>query len=323
VTNVVKLLKYQPDDVSLNSIPWPEGLEPHETATALNFDGTLPKVPTVLVTFTSAEAKANADVLTPGVHSTDWTKYGHNYAEYKPLLTNRSPAKTEGYLASFHMGQIGDNGPQYMMMKSELHPATDGPQLPLAKLIKQIAAETGASTIITTGTAGGAGDGTVLGDVNVASRVHADFTTRLKGQPFSTEQWDTTAPTAEQAQRLTVAETLFHANSSKLPESPRQPKIWQGSTVSTDFFAFDSNTDGYHLRAYDSAIRAVEMDDAAVGYALSGTAVNWYSVRNASDPVMPDISHASDSQAAKIYRKYGYYTTVNSAIACWALVAGV
>ena len=42
------------------------------------------------------------------------------------------------------------------------------------------------------------------------------------------------------------------------------------------------------------------------------------SVRNASDPVMPDATHASSAEAASIYRKYGFYTTANSAICVWA-----
>lgn len=322
MTNAVKLIKYVPEQVEISPIPWPEGQAPRAIDTALNFDGTLPRADTVIITFTEAEAKAAADVLTPGVHATTWTKYGHNYDEYKPLLTNRSPAKAEGRLASFHMGQVGDNGPVYMVMKSELHPATDGPKLPLAKLVAQICEETHAGRVITTGTAGGAGEGTILGDVNVATKVHADFNTRLKDQGYSHGEWSTTALTPQQSTYLATAEKLFTANSARLPEAPRQPKVLYGVTVSTDFFAFDAENDGYHLRAYEPDIKAVEMDDAAVGYGIV-QGVNWYSVRNASDPVMPDISHASDAQAAKIYRKYGYYTTVNSAICCWALVAGL
>jgi nucleoside phosphorylase len=322
MTNTVKLIKYEPQTEPLNPIPWPSGQEPKSAGTALNSDGTLPKAGIVIMTFTTAEAKAAADVLTPGVHFADWTKYSHKFSEYEKDLTNRSPARGEKRLASFHLGQIGDSGPRYMMLKSELHPATDGKALPLARLVQQILSETGATIFLTTGTAGGAGEGTLLGDVNVAVKVHADFTTRLKDQPFSNGEWNTTQITPQQQEYLATATNLLTANSSRLPEAPRQPQLWYGSTVSTDFFAFDAENDGYHLRAYDPEIRAVEMDDAAVGYAVQNDYVHWYSVRNASDPVMPDISHDSDAQAAKIYRKYGYWTTVNSAIACWALIAG-
>ena len=92
--------------------------------------------------------------------------------------------------------------------------------------------------------------------------------------------------------------------------------------MSTDFFAYADATDHYGLLAYDPGIRAVEMDDAAVAVGADGR-VKVMSVRNASDPVMPDASHASSAEAASIYRKYGFYTTVNSAICVWALIAGM
>ena len=38
---------------------------------------------------------------------------------------------------------------------------------------------------------------------------------------------------------------------------------------------------------------------------------------------MPDGSEASARQANDIYRRYGYFTTLNSAVACWALIAGL
>jgi hypothetical protein len=50
----------------------------------------------------------------------------------------------------------------------------------------------------------------------------------------------------------------------------------------------------------------------------------WVIVRNASDPQMGGEASLKEqaNEAAKIYEKYGYWTTVGSAIACWALVAG-
>jgi nucleoside phosphorylase len=108
-----------------------------------------------------------------------------------------------------------------------------------------------------------------------------------------------------------------------LPPGSDPPEVWFGHTVSTDFFAYDTFDDHFGLRLYDPDIRAVEMDDAAVAMAASDSNVAFMSVRNASDPVMPNYSKASSAQAVAIYQKYGYWTTVNSALGVWALIIGL
>jgi hypothetical protein len=66
------------------------------------------------------------------------------------------------------------------------------------------------------------------------------------------------------------------------------------------------------------------MGDAMVGNALqSFPHISWYSIRNASDPQIPnpndDIQQASD-EAAQIYASYGGLTTAASLIATWAVI---
>jgi len=66
------------------------------------------------------------------------------------------------------------------------------------------------------------------------------------------------------------------------------------------------------------------MGDAMVANALqSFESLSWYSIRNASDPQIPnpdkDISEAS-KQAAVIYARYGGLTTAASLIATWAII---
>ena len=320
---VVKRIKYVPQTDNINSIDWPYNLRPTAQPSALNYDGTLPAADVIVMPYTEAESYATADVLTPGQHAEDYIKYAHNYSDYEQDFTNRSPAKDSGYLATFWMTKIG--AVTVMVLKSNLHPATDGPELPLAKLAAQVAQETQCEMFITTGTAGGAGNGTNLGDVNVANLVKADFTTRLANQAYSQGVWTPTAPSAQQNETLNVASQLILANSNRLPPANRQPKIWQGANVSTDFFAYDTENDAYGLRKVEPSIRSVEMDDAAVFYGLQegfGN-VDVFCVRNASDPVMPDNSAANAKKAEQIYREYGYWTTVNSSLACWALVAGM
>jgi nucleoside phosphorylase len=317
-------IAFAPEHPQLTPIPWPEGFAPEPQPTALSSRGGIPVCDVLVITWTAAEAMALADVLTPGVQSTDWTPYSHRWDAYEPQLTSRSPARSEGRLGSFHMTRIGTL--DVCCFKSELHPATDADTLPAAQLAAQLAAESDAGLVITTGTAGGAGAGTLLGDVNVATAIHADFTTRLAHQPWSSREWATSPVSAAQSVFLGHAAELFAVNSHQLPKAPRQPEIVSGHVVSTDMFAFASRDDHFGLYAYDPQIRAVEMDDAAIAVgitSLSGAPLNLMSVRNASDPVMPNGSSADARQAQEIYRRYGYWTSINSAITCWALIAGL
>lgn len=313
---VLARITFDPGVKPLPKIAWPAGLAPKPFPPLQ--PGTLPLADVLVVTWTAAEVRALADVLTPGVQSTDWTHYDTNFAAYESQLTGRSPARSEHRLGSWHLTQIGPS--KVICFKSELHPATDGPTLPTMQLIAQVAKEAGVGYVITTGTAGGAGDGTALGDVNVASHIRADFTTRLKDRSFSSGTWQTARTTPSQAGLLDMVGTLA-------PDGPYQhahpPAMWYGDVVSTDFFAFDTADDHFGLRSYDPEIRAVEMDDAAVALGAALASVPVASVRNASDPVMPDDTPATARQASDIYEKYGYYTTINSAIATWAMIAGL
>jgi hypothetical protein len=61
------------------------------------------------------------------------------------------------------------------------------------------------------------------------------------------------------------------------------------------------------------------------GRCLADEEETWLVVRNASDPLIDDANLtvlAQGDEAARIYKKYGYWTSVNSAIAVWAVIAG-
>ena len=93
--------------------------------------------------------------------------------------------------------------------------------------------------------------------------------------------------------------------------------------VTTDIFAFDDASDRFHL---ESEGCMVEMDDAVIGLAcqeLGAGAPTWLAIRNASDPQMDGPSIAAEkSEAAAIYKKYGFWTTIPSVIATWAVITG-
>jgi len=89
------------------------------------------------------------------------------------------------------------------------------------------------------------------------------------------------------------------------------------------FFAFDDSTNNYKLQGLGST---VEMGDAVLGLVIQGlgaAAPRWTAIRNASDPQIDGSMSLADQKktAAQIYEKYGFWTTVCSAIATWAVIA--
>jgi len=108
--------------------------------------------------------------------------------------------------------------------------------------------------------------------------------------------------------------------------------------LTTDFFEFGTSTNGLEREG-----AGVEMGDAVLGLVVEEmkaeglAAPMWLVIRNASDPqingelptrdapgVAAELRRALDMQAhwaVWYYETYGYWTSVNSAIAVWAMVA--
>lgn len=313
----------------LSPIPWPAGLAPQPLDTGgAGGAEPLPTADVLVVTYTAAEGRALADVLTPGVQTTSWKQYTKGYAEYEPLLAGDAPARESRRLALWHLSQIGTH--RVLCMKSELHPAIDGPKLPILKLWPQILQEVSPKLVITTGTAGGVGAQTQLGDVAVPTAVRWDCQQQFKAEPWAETAYATSPLTAEMSTALAGAGPLIAVNTDKIPAQyrTRPVKIWEsGTTLTTDFFAWGDTTDHFGLLALSPDCEVVEMDDAALGLART-TIANpppFVSIRNASDPVMPGDEPLEEQRkgAGAIYEKYGYFTTVGSAIACWAIVTAI
>ncbi len=316
---------------NLTPIPWPAGKAPKpQPVTKPNANSPLPPCDYLVVTWTVAEALALSDILTPGYRSkTDWYYYIHLFnSDYKPIIKGGAPSLKSKRLGSWFITKIGSK--KVMCFKSELHLARDGSKLPVLMLWKQLIEEVKPTLVITTGTAGAIGKNVLLGDVVVSKNVRFDCARMFKNQPFNNQVY--TSPTAIVKKNLTTAESkLLKANADKLPAAPRTPKmiyktsasIKRTDVVTTDFFAYDNTTNTYQLQSLGSA---VEMGDAVLGLAcqqLGAGAPGWLAIRNASDPQIDGtLAHSEQvSMAARIYEKYGYWTTVNSAIACWAMIA--
>jgi nucleoside phosphorylase len=314
-------------------IPWPSGLAP----TPVSIDpppaetDPLPQADVLIVTYTVAEGQALADVLTPGHPTTAWTSYRNGWDELKKSLQQGAPSLRSDRAGRWALTQIGDISA--VLVKSDLHPATDGPTLPLRMLWVQMIGQVQPRLVITTGTAGGIGATTLLGDVIVSSRVRWDATKRFEDQPWAHAAYTSSGTQPAHTHLPTAQQTLIPVNATThLPPAQRTPAILTDTTtdptsvISTGFFAFDDARDSYGLRTYQPDAKAVEMDDAALGLACTDLAdpPPWISVRNASDPQMNAPTLAEETtQATAIYEKYGYWTTIGSAITCWALTAGL
>src|SRR5262249_42923434 len=123
---------------------------------------------------------------------------------------------------------------------------------------------------------------------------------------------------------------LFAANAGQLPQTnKRAPKIFQGkgpstSVVTTDFFGFDTSNNRFHLQGMGDVS---EMGDAVLGLVaqkMASAAPPWLAVRNVSDPeISASVGSERDQAAlaAHIYKAFGRWSTVCSAIVCWALTA--
>lgn len=311
-------------------IPWPANQAPTPfplAATPLK-DAPLPQFDYLVVTWTVAEAKCLADTLTPGRPSkTAWYEYAHNFAtKFLPQIRNGAPAREANRLGSWFPTQIADK--RVMCFKSELHLSQDGPKLPVADLWRQLIAEVRPKLIITTGTAGGIGAGVELGDVVVAQKVRFDCMKEFKSRPFHASSYDCTGL---KTSRFAAAAQLFSANAGHLPPASRPPAIFSAATtavpipdiVTTDFFAFDDSSNTFRLQGLGGA---VEMGDAVLGLVikeLGSSAPAWVAVRNASDPEIDATGLApkeAAKKAAQIYERFGYWTTIPSAITCWALI---
>lgn len=333
---VLDRIVFEAKPEKLAPIPWPAGLEP--TLHGGHAPPEIPEADVLVVTYTAAEGQALADVLTPGHPSSSWAKYVEGWASYEPELTDRSPARDSKCLGIWAVTTI--DGKSVVLFKSDLHLSTDAVSLPVKRLLAQLVATVKPKLVITTGTAGGIGVGTQLGDVAVTNGAKFNCQQAFKSAPFAQETYQ--GPAWAPGPQLTIkAPRLMRANAAHLkPVASRAPRITcitDGPGVETvDYFAFADATDSYGVVANDPHALTEEMDDAVLPLALSphfgeggsepdtpGVHIPWLSIRNASDPQVP---HMQDLEAEKkwaegIYARYGYWTTVCSAIACWGVIA--
>jgi hypothetical protein len=290
------------------------------------------------VTWTVDEGHALSRVLTPGKDSrNDYVPYTHNFDKISQQMTGRAPARMEKRLGTYWTGKIGDKTVVYFKSDSHMSQDNNGPSaanknaFPNLDIWKQIIAEVQPKLVLTTGTGGGIGKEVEVGDVIVSPVVRFDCTNPRKSFKKAAFHDAHYSSAKAKTKFFAKAQTLFSANSDQLPkDNTRKPKIvtvapdeLASSVVTTDFFGFDTSNDFYKLQGLGDLS---EMGDAVLGLAaqqIGAAAPRWIAVRNVSDPQIESKGTLKQQAAvaAQIYKGFGRWSTVCSAIACWALIA--
>jgi purine-nucleoside phosphorylase len=321
-------------------IPWEKGLAPKTDRQARTGQGgRLPPADVLVVTWTVDEGHALSRVLTPSKDSrNDYRSYTHNYATISKKMRKGCPAVEAKRLGAYWTAKIG--GKTVVVFKSDSHLSQDTPKvlkdtpkllkkygtLPNQDVWKQIIQEVNPKLVITTGTAGGIGKQFEVGDVVVSPIVQFDCTKWLKVKPYLGAHYQDGTPNTKY---FAKAKALLKYNSAQLPkDNTRQPRIVQtsglsSSVVTTDFFGFDTSKNTFGLQGLGDAS---EMGDAVLGMVTSqmgSEAPRWVAVRNVSDPQIKSQGTIKDQAAlaSQIYKGYGRWSSVCSAIICWALIA--
>lgn len=337
----------------VENIPFPQGLAPipKPIKPAPNPNGSLPRADVIAMMDTAAEAEAMADVLTPGYDRTNWYPYAKNYEkDFLPQVGPRGPSRTAKRLGSYFVVEI--NKLKVLVYKTELHMHEDAMKLPdgsmslpIKAMFTQMIKDAQPKLFLTTGTSGGVYCSMSLGDVSVSRAARFNCLGDFLAAPFNHQtfksNWTVPKKYLSQAEELmqSFAEHLTGKSDpkGKPPNShcgcspdTYPTKIYLDGTngipkfhpiITTDVFEFGTSTNNL-----DKLGMAVEMDDACLGLACSemSSPPLWACVRNLSDPTINgELSNkVQESCAGYYYQKFGYWTTVMSALTTWGIIAG-
>ena len=318
-------------------VPWPAAQTPKAIRSSPALDAPLPQADALVVTWTSGEARTMGQLFA-GTQLEDWNEYKHNVSSFIPIVTgsqapfNEDSTENARYyhvLGLYTLVELA--GKKIVVVKSGLHPAYDGPHVPMMTLWQQMISEVRPKLVITTGTGGGIGSDVLLGDVVIAKNVRFDATGQFKTQPWAQASYPCTAAVNETKMRALITTALLTPNGERLmtPRVPSMiyPSAANANVVTTDVFAFDDSSDYYGLQ---SKGKCCDMGDAVLGLAMSSwtppkgvTIPPFVAIRNASDPQIENSAgksglSAANKKAEQIYNDYQCITTAGSVIATWA-----
>jgi hypothetical protein len=248
-----------------------------------------------------------------------------------------------------------------LCFKSELHLNRDWisanpPTVPIADLFAQIISEVRPKLIITVGTAGATYKKTALGDVMLTRaarfRLSRGFRrTVYNRRTFKCGDFRPVPAKFFQAARPLLAQYQPQLDPKLVTRTPRFWAEWKSGDLprfapilTTDRFEFGTSKGKYGNYLQTEGC-GVEMGDAVLGMVIDyikrpiGEAPwrlplsapeamvippQWLVIRNASDPQIDGAMEPVKQikEAVFYYKKYGYWTSVNSAFAVWSVLRG-
>jgi hypothetical protein len=340
------------------ALDFPDGLAPRPQPQnpRPGLDAPLPRADVLAVTWTIDEQDAMCDVLTPGFARAAWYRYRRHFEErYRSRIRDGAPAARAGRLGSWFPTEIGNQ--KVICFKSELHLNQDGIRtgpgratLPVKDMFAQLIDEIRPDVVLTVGTAGATFLEHDLGDVVITRgakfRLQKEFAQETFANAEFRSNWQIPKQHFDKAVELMkisaphlkepAAVTPTARYRLKGPPPVNDPDIKLDDRdmpafhpmLTTDFFEFGTSTNNLQQQG-----SGVEMGDAVLGLVSAEMAnpPKWAVIRNLSDPQingdLPDGPlrelNVQAAWAVYYYRKYGYWTSVNSALCTWAIAAGL
>jgi nucleoside phosphorylase len=314
--------------------------------TPLSTPGEIPLADAVVITWTEAEWAALEHVFCGSGREMSYGARTDDSWSGWQLYTKSIPTiKGWPSWGEFRCVQI-DAAP-VLLFKSNTHLDFPGERY-LEQLLRQLLASAKPKLVLSTGTAGGARATDFVGTVNVTNAA----TLSVSGQPLSRwwptykSAWQpnwTLANSASFAKLLLPVPTtqsdltevcaqfnafykstyvLNQLNVGGLDMAKGVPAINNLTAASVPLLSTNSFVVG-NQRGNLADFAGVEMDDAIIAKVCSAADVSFGFIRNISDPVqnasLPPEVEAHWAQA--IYDAYGFYTSFNSALVTWAVLA--
>jgi nucleoside phosphorylase len=314
--------------------------------TPLSTPGEIPPAEAVVITWTDAEWAALEHVFCGGARGMAYgARTTDSWSGWQRYTKNIPTIKGWPCWGEFRCVQI--NAAPVLLFKSNTHLDYPGEQY-LEQLLRQLLASAKPKLVISTGTAGGARPTDHVGAVNVTNAA----TLSVSGQPLSrwwptyknawqpnwtlassggfaklllpvpTTQSDLAAICAEFNAFYKSTYALNRLDVDGLAMADRAPAINNLTAASIPLLSTTSFVVG-NQRGDLESFACVEMDDAIIAKVCSAADVSFGFVRNISDPVqnasLPPEVQAHWAQA--IYDVYGFYTSFNSALTVWAVLA--
>jgi hypothetical protein len=307
----------------------------------------LPPASAVVISWTSAEwAALNQVFCGSGSPMPYSARTRSSWKGWERYAANMPPHHNSqwSYWGETCLVEVGSK--PVLLFKSNTHLDYPGAQY-LEELIKRLIADVKPQVILSVGTAGGANPKDHIGTVRAVSAgtlfeskqpankwpvykcgwkcstavlSETNFNKLLFPVPTKVSNLDTLC--AQFNTHYKTNYTLAQLDPDKLNYGDAEPQIDNqtggGASLLTTSTFVVATTAG-NFKNYT----AVEMDDAIIGETCKGSGTNFGFVRNISDPVQaaglpPKVQ---GNWGSAVYDVYGFYTSYNSALAAWAMLA--